>query len=107
PSSATPGSGGDGAFIFAAPGGVFFTGTIQLGHGGGIVYGDFHDVGRISGAPLTAPYSTWTDTTTSDFYIFGGTGGGGAGGDGQLVDPASPRSPVSSSAFGISLISQG
>src|SRR5713226_9313733 len=73
PSAAAAGSGGDGAFVLAAPGGGFFTGTIELGQGAGIVYGDFHAAGSIYGAALNAAYFAWTDTSASDFFIRGGT----------------------------------
>jgi hypothetical protein len=69
------------------------TGTIELGQGGGIVYGDFHAAGGIYGITLNAAYSAWSNTSARNFFITGGTGGGGAGGDGQLVVPGSLASP--------------
>jgi hypothetical protein len=94
PDTALPGSGGDGAFVLAAPGGVFFSGYINLGHGSGIIYGQFHIAGgEIRGIPLSAPYSHWTTMAPSDFFLNAGSGGGGAGADGQLVLP-SPDSSV-------------
>jgi hypothetical protein len=100
----SPGSGGDGAFILAAPGGIFFSGKINLGRGGGIVYGDFHDTGTIVGAPLDSPYSQWTATNPSDFYLVAGTGGGGAGGDGQLVVQTSQASTMLTTSVDPSLL---
>jgi hypothetical protein len=101
PAAAALGSGGDGAFVLAAPGGVFFTGTIELGNGRGIVYADFHAAGAIYGASLNAAYSAWANTSASDFFIRGGTGGGGAGGDGQLIIPNSLASPPPIAVFSL------
>jgi hypothetical protein len=67
------------------------------------VYGDLHNSGTIVGIPLSAPFSTWTDLSTTDFFILGGTGGGGAGGDGQMALPPTTRSTTASLTFGFLL----
>ena len=84
PPSAQGGSGGDGASILAASGGVFFSGVGHIGDGQAAVYGSLTNTGSFpEGSPAVHPFSDWTNATPADFFLDGGAGGGGEGGDGQ------------------------
>ena len=82
-----PGSGGDGAFLLAAPAGVYLSGLCVLGCSGqGVVFGDLTSTGTLRARnPLNYPYSAWETLPATGFYLYGGSGGGGAGGDGQIL----------------------
>jgi hypothetical protein len=89
---APPGSGGDGGFVMAAPGGVQFSGRARVGNGGfAVIYGPLVNAGDLTGAvPILHRWADWECIAPEALFLYGGCGGGGGGGDGQII-PAGAR----------------
>jgi hypothetical protein len=96
--------------MLVASNGVNFSGTGEIGDGGGAVYGAFNNTGAFpDGLPGVNSYASWESLTASDYYLIGGAGGGGAGADGQgtSTSATSSTSRLQVTTAGVGLYSNG
>jgi hypothetical protein len=72
--------------MIVAPGGVFYSGEIDLGDFGfGAIFGSFHNTGRFKRAvPTLHSYAEFASIPPNELFLIAGSGGGGQGGEGQM-----------------------
>jgi hypothetical protein len=86
------GAGGGGGFLLAAPAGVWFSGHVRVGTGGGAVYGRLLNPAAFAGGAVGVhSYARWD--AMPEFALTAGAGGGGTGGGGQTL-PTPPDAAV-------------